>query len=80
MILQGVWYHKVSHQQGINISYKLLTNYGLMCVYFHLVVLSKFPMLPYATQKGVQRFDMSPGVKDMLLTTIKDKQSMGEKY
>jgi hypothetical protein len=37
-------------------------------------------MLPYATQKGVQRFDMSPGVKDMLLTTIKDKQSMGEKY
>ncbi len=56
MILGGVWYDKVSHQQGTNISYKLLIDYGPTYVYSHLVVASKFPMFPSTTQKGVQRF------------------------
>ncbi len=71
-----MWYDKVSHQQGTNISYKLLIDYGLVYVYFHLVVASKFPMFPFATQKGVQRFCMFPRVRDTLLIAIEDRQYM----
>ncbi len=69
--MQGMWYDKVSHQQGTNISYKLLIDYSLTYVYFHLVVTSKFPMLLFTTRKGVQRFCMSPRIRDILLTTEK---------
>jgi hypothetical protein len=69
MILQGVWYDKVSHQQGINISYRLLIDSRPTYVYSHLVVTSKFPMLSSATQKGVQRFSMSLGVGHMAFSS-----------
>jgi hypothetical protein len=49
-------------------------------VYSHLVVTSKFPMLPSVTQKGVWRFCMSPRIRDIILTIVKDTQSMGEEW
>jgi hypothetical protein len=78
MIMRSVWYDKVSHQQGTNISYKLLTYSSLTYVYSHLVVTSKFPMLPSTTRKGVRRFCMYLGIKDILLTIIEYMQSICE--
>jgi hypothetical protein len=69
MILRGVWYDKVSHQQGTNISNMLLIDFGPTYVYSHLVVASKFPMLPSATRKGVQRPCMSLGVRHMAFSS-----------
>jgi hypothetical protein len=59
-------------QQGINISYRLLRDFGEAYAYSHLVVASKFPMLPSATRKGDQRFCMSPGIRESLVVAMED--------
>jgi hypothetical protein len=63
----------VPTQQGINISYNLLTDFGVAYAYSHLVVASKFPMLPFATRKGYQRFCVSPRIKESLVIVVEDR-------
>jgi hypothetical protein len=48
MIIGGTWYQGMPSQQGTNIPYKLL-DFGPTFVYSHLVIASKFPMLPCST-------------------------------
>jgi hypothetical protein len=57
----------------INISYKLLTNVRASFAYSHLVVASKFPMLPCATQKGEPRFIIIVDVRDALVVFVKER-------
>jgi hypothetical protein len=45
-----------------------------MFTYSHLVVASKFPMLPCATRKGEPRFSMTIDVRDVLVVVIKERQ------
>jgi hypothetical protein len=52
-----------------------LTNDGATFAYSHLVVASKFPMLPCATRKGEPRFSMIVDVRDVMVVVVKKKQS-----
>jgi hypothetical protein len=70
MLLHGVWYHRVLGQRGRNTSYRLLHGSSLAYAYSHLVLKSKFPMLPTTTRKGLPRFSMPIGVKENLIATI----------
>ncbi len=53
----------------------LLRNVSLVVTYFHLVIKSKFPMLPNATRKGNPRFTTPLHVRENLLSIIEERQS-----
>ncbi len=69
MRLGGVWYYRVTNQQGQN--FFLLTNVGPTFVYSHLVVASKFPMFATIRKKG----DKKKAIKDnaQLLVDVKER-------
>ncbi len=58
MILVNTWYYGVLGCQGTNVSYMLLIDFGVAFAYSHLVVTSKFAMLPCARRKGELKFNI----------------------
>jgi hypothetical protein len=56
MLLGGIWYHHIPRQKGQLTSYRLLNNIPPTFAYFHLVLKSKFSMLPNVMRKGIPRF------------------------
>jgi hypothetical protein len=58
MILGGIWYKRMVGPSTQNPSYMLLKDVHPIVTYSHLVIKSKFPMLPNATRKGNPRFNM----------------------
>jgi hypothetical protein len=78
MLLYGVRYHHVLGQQGWNTSYILLHGSSPAYAYSHLVIKSKFPMLPTTTRKGLPRFSMPIEVKENLITTIEKRRNYAE--
>jgi hypothetical protein len=62
MILGGIWYKCLPSQTRRCPSYILLKDDPSTFTYSHLVLRSKFPMLPTTTRKGVSRFTMHDDV------------------
>ncbi len=58
MILVSIWYYGMLGYQGTNVSYMLQIDFGVAFAYSHLVVTSKFLMLPCARRKGELRFNI----------------------
>jgi hypothetical protein len=56
MILGGIWYKHIVGPSTQNPSYMLLKDAHHVITYVHLVIKSKFPMLPNTTRKGNPRF------------------------
>jgi hypothetical protein len=75
MMFKGVWYYRITGQQGENFSYKLLANAAPTFVYSHHVVASKLPMFPIAKKKGDSRFFMAIEDKAQVLAIIKERQT-----
>jgi hypothetical protein len=75
MILCGVWYHHILGQKGWNTSYKLLHDAPLAFAYSHLVLKSKFTMLPTTTKKGSPRFLMPSEVWENLIASIEERHN-----
>jgi hypothetical protein len=74
MIIGGVWYQIMVNHRGTNIPYRLFIDSGPTFVYSHMVIASKFPMLPCATRKGGPRFFMVLEVKENFIAIMKDRQ------
>ncbi len=74
MIIGGVWYQRMVNHQGTNIPYMLLIDSSPAFVYSHLVITSKFPLLPSATRKGGPRFCMVLEMRENLITSVEDRQ------
>jgi len=51
----------------------MLIDSGPTFVYFHLVIISKFPMFPCATRKGGPRFSMVLERRENFIVVIKDR-------
>jgi hypothetical protein len=62
-------------QRGQTTSYVFLKNSPLAFAYFHLVLNSKFAMLPSATHKGNPKFSMPSNVREILITSIEDRET-----
>jgi hypothetical protein len=73
--LGGLWYKQPTRPSVQIPSYMLFRNVSLTITYFHLVIKTKFPMLPNATRKGNQRFTMPLHVRKNLLRIIEERQS-----
>lgn len=73
MILGGVWYKCMTGHRGRNPSYALCKDDPPAFTYSHLVVGSKFGMLPNATTKGNPRYSLPQEVRENLLAIIEDR-------
>jgi hypothetical protein len=73
MILGGIWYKCLLGQTRRRPFYILLKDDHPTFTYSHLVLRSKFPMLPTATRKGVSRFTMPNDVWQNLILAIEDR-------
>jgi hypothetical protein len=75
MIIGGVWYQKMATQKGQITSYVLLRNSTPTFAYSHLVLNSKFSMLPSATHKDNPNFSIPSDVKEILIASIEEKET-----
>jgi len=56
-------------------SYRLLNDTLPSFVYFHLVLKSKFAMLPNATRIGIPRFSMHVEIRESLIAHLEERQT-----
>jgi hypothetical protein len=75
MLLGGLWYKQTIGPSAQIPSYMLLRDANHVVTYSHLVIKSKFPMLPNATRKGNPRFTMPLHVRENLFSIIEERQS-----
>jgi hypothetical protein len=72
MILCGIWCKCMVGPNIQNLSYMLFKDVHSIVTYFHLVIKSRFPMLPNATRKGNPRFSMPAQIRENILSLIEN--------
>lgn len=75
-MLSGYYYQKVKPKKNTTtFSYKLLVNEPVALTYSHLVLSSKFVMLPCKSSKSNPRFQMSPQVRQRILDDVEGREA-----